>query len=60
MNYRPFAIVIAALAAGGLAAILTPRFTAEGETSWLIAAAAAVVAGAVFALVTHQRVDDDG
>ena len=59
MNYRPVFAIIAALLAGGLAAILTPRYTSSGETSWLITIAVAVLVGAVVALVTHQRVDGD-
>ena len=59
MNYRPVLALVAALAAGALAAVVTPRFTEEGEVSWLVTIAVAVLVGAVVALVTHQRVDDE-
>ncbi len=58
MNYRPVTIIFAALFTGGIAAIVTPRFTPTGEISWLISIAVAVLAGAAVAFATHQRVDE--
>ena len=58
MTYRPVLAIAAALAAGALAAVVTPRFSDEGEVSWLVTIAVAVLVGAVVALVTQQRVDD--
>ncbi|MGB3543515.1 hypothetical protein [Rubrivirga sp.] len=50
--------LVAALSAGLVAAIVTPRFGDEGEVNWLITLVVAVAAGAVFLIAGRRKVDD--
>ena len=50
--------LVAALSAGLVAAIVTPRFGDEGEVNWIITAVVALVAGAVFLIAGRRKVDD--
>ena len=56
-NYRWVTALIAALVVGLLAAVVTPRFGADGDVDWLITIGLAVVAGAAVALATREKVD---
>ena len=50
--------LVAALSAGLIAAIVTPRFSSEDEVNWIITVVVALVAGAVFLLANREKVDD--
>lgn len=57
-NYRWVAAVVAALAAGLVAAIAVPRYVEDEATGWILTAAVALVAGAAVALATREKTDD--
>ena len=57
-NYRWVTAVIAALAAGLIAAIVIPRMTGDGEVNWIVTIVVALVVGVGVALATREKVDD--
>ena len=57
-NYRWVTAFIAALVAGLLAAVVTPRIGESEGVNWLVTLGVAVLVGVVAALVTREKVDD--
>ena len=59
-NYRWVAVIAAALMAGLIAAVVTPRVADDGAVNWLVAVGAAAVGGALAALLTREKAPEDG
>lgn len=57
-NYRWVTALVAALAVGLVAALVTPRFGDSDGVDWLVTIALAVFVGALVALATRERTDD--
>lgn len=57
-NYRWVTALAAALLAGLLAAVVTPRVAEDESVTWLVALGVALVAGLAVVLATREKIDD--
>ena len=58
MKYRWPTVLIAALAVGLVAAVVTPRYGDSDGVDWLVTLGLAVLTAVVVALATREKVDD--
>ncbi len=57
-NYRWVTALVAALMAGLVVAVVTPRYADDGGVNWLWTIGAAVVVGVAVGLFTRAKTDD--